>query len=228
MDKKQQLYCPFQHYSTARRNVPLPGQYYDPFSNKVMRPPLGNNYAFFDANRDLCSNIDQALYVVYNDALCPPPGFTRISSAFNCYGELLPSQAMTSEEEQQILWASSCENLHNQRPEQVESNEDRIAYLASFGWEVEANPIETQEVKIPETFPEVLEKYNELQKEQGYDLTQYAGKQVKRYVYEVTNYPDTNDQYYATLLVYKDAVIGADITSASQTGTMHGLQMPKS
>ena len=118
--------------------------------------------------------------------------------------------------------------LQQTTPEQVESNEDRIAYLASFGWEVEANPIETQEVKIPETFPEVLEKYNELQKEQGYDLTQYAGKQVKRYVYEVTNYPDTNDQYYATLLVYKDAVIGADITNASQTGTMHGLQMPKS
>ncbi len=124
--------------------------------------------------------------------------------------------------------ADARESQEQTKPQQIESNEDRIAFLQSFGWEVEANPIETQEVKIPDAFPEVLEKYNELQKQQGYDLTTYSGKHVKRYVYEILNYPDANDQYYATLLIYKDTVIGADVTSASQNGVMHGLAMPKS
>ena len=183
MDKKQQLYCPFQHYSTARRNVPLPGQYYDPFSNKVMRPPLGNNYAFFDANRDLCSNIDQALYVVYNDALCPPPGFTRISSAFNCYGELLPSQAMTSEEEQQILWASSCENLHNQRPEQVESNEEAERNQVNTCL-VGISPNQGIQPQIHEAQEETEEAYQLQTGTDGYYLKPLKSGKAK----QVTNY----------------------------------------
>lgn len=124
--------------------------------------------------------------------------------------------------------ADAKERQQETKPQQIESNEDRIAFLQSFGWEVEANPIETQEVKIPDAFPEVLEKYNELQKQQGYDLTNYSGKHVKRYVYEILNYPGSHDQYYATLLIYKDTVIGADVTSASQNGVMHGLEMPRS
>lgn len=109
----------------------------------------------------------------------------------------------------------------------VQSNEDRVAYLKTFGWEVSPDPVETQEVKIPAELPDVLQKYNELQKSQGFDLGEYGGKTVKRYVYEVTNYPDTTDSYFATLLVYKDAVIGGDVSSAAQNGLMQGLQYPK-
>ena len=108
----------------------------------------------------------------------------------------------------------------------VESNDDRVAYLQSLGWQVNADPVESQEVRIPAELPEVLQKYNELQQSQGYDLTQFGGKTVKRYVYEVLNYPDTTDSYYLTLLVYKDTVIGGDVTSASQDGLMQGLQFP--
>ena len=109
----------------------------------------------------------------------------------------------------------------------VQSNDDRVAYLQSFGWEVNPTPVESQEVRIPAELPDVLQQYNELQKSQGFDLTQYGGKTVKRYVYEVLNYPDTTDSYFVTLLVYKDAVIGGDVTSAAQNGIMQGLQFPK-
>ena len=73
----------------------------------------------------------------------------------------------------------------------------------------------------------MLQKYNELQISQGFDLAGYGGKTVKRYVYEVTNYPDTTDSYFATILVYKDNVIGGDVSSAAQGGLMQGLQYPK-
>ena len=109
----------------------------------------------------------------------------------------------------------------------VESNDDRVAYLQSLGWQVNPEPVESQEVRIPAELPEVLQKYNELQQSQGYDLSQYGGKTVKRYVYEVLNYPDTTESYYLTLLVHKDTVIGGDVTSSAQNGLMQGLQYPE-
>lgn len=108
----------------------------------------------------------------------------------------------------------------------VQSNEDRVAYLKSLGWEVDPEPVETQEVRIPAELPEVLQKYNELQKSQGFDLNEFGGKTVKRYVYEVVNYPDTTDSYFATILVYQDAVICGDVSAAAQNGLMQGLQYP--
>lgn len=111
-------------------------------------------------------------------------------------------------------------------PQQVANNEERLAYLASLGWETEQTPVETQEVKIPETFPEILEKYNEFQKQQGHDLQPYAGKQVKRYVYEITNHPGGDGPYYATLFIYQGKVIGGDVTGESSSSRLSALKRP--
>ena len=54
------------------------------------------------------------------------------------------------------------------------SNEGRVAFLQSFGWEVAETPVETQEVKIPVEFNNVFTRYNQLQQSQGYDLSQYT------------------------------------------------------
>lgn len=108
----------------------------------------------------------------------------------------------------------------------AETNEARIAYLASFGWTVEETPVETQEVKIPKEFPELLEKYNTIQKNQGFDLHEYEGKRIKQYVYTVINYPGAEEPVLATLLVYKDKIIGGDIRSSAQDGFLHGFANP--
>lgn len=107
-------------------------------------------------------------------------------------------------------------------------NDKRVAFLQEYGWEVNASPVQSGEVRIPETPTKAYERYNALQKSQGYDLTQYAGQTVMRYVYKVTNYPGATDPVYATLLVHKDAVIGGDITDTSAKGRIHGFQMPQS
>jgi len=55
-------------------------------------------------------------------------------------------------------------------------------------------------------------------------LTQYAGKQVMRYVYEVTNFPGAEQPVYATLLVYKNQIIGGDITNTADKGAIQGIK----
>ena len=108
----------------------------------------------------------------------------------------------------------------------IRTNEDRVAYLNAYGWEVKSEPSQTQEVRIPTDPSDVFERYNNLQISQGFDLHDYAGKTVKRYVYEITNHPGAPGQYFATLLIYKNSVIGGDVCAAEKGGVMHGLAMP--
>ena len=100
------------------------------------------------------------------------------------------------------------------------------AFLRGFGWEVSAEPNQTQSVTVPTKDSEVFSRYNELQKSQGYDLTPYRGKTLTRYVYEVLNYPNADQPVYATLLVSEGTVVGGDITNTAPDGTMHGFRQP--
>ena len=108
----------------------------------------------------------------------------------------------------------------------VGSNDARVAFLKNFGWDVAASPTESSQVRIPSEPSEVFDRYNALQKSQGYDLSAFAGKTVMRYVYKVNNFPNATEPVYATLLVYKDQVIGGDITDTSAKGAIRGLRQP--
>lgn len=110
-----------------------------------------------------------------------------------------------------------------------ETNDDRIAYLAGFGWSVNAEPTEAQQVRIPDTAENrVFARYNELQRSQGFDLTDYAGRDVMRYVYEILDYPDATDPVYASVLVCDGVIIGGDITNTAPDGQIHGFALPGS
>ena len=111
-------------------------------------------------------------------------------------------------------------------PKGVKTNEDRVAYLESYGWAVSADPISVEELVVPETFDETYTQYLELQSSQGFDLTEYCGKRVKRYTYEVVNYPTGETGVQAGLLIYKNTVVGGDVLSAQLGGFIHGLEMP--
>ena len=110
----------------------------------------------------------------------------------------------------------------------VSGNDARVAFLKSFGWDVAASPKESSQVKIPSEPSEVFDRYNALQKSQGYDLSTYAGKNVMRYVYQINNYPGATAPVYATLLVHKNQIIGGDITDTTAGGKIRGFKMPES
>ena len=107
--------------------------------------------------------------------------------------------------------------------EKRRSNEERIAFLEQFGWQVDATPVESTTVTIPREFDKVFAAYNELQRRQGLDLSTYSGKTVERYTYTVTNYENYEGTVLANLLIYRGRVIGADICSADTAGFVHGL-----
>ena len=109
---------------------------------------------------------------------------------------------------------------------QVGNNDERVAFLKSFGWDVVTSPTESSQVRIPSESSNVFNRYNALQHSQGYDLTAYAGKTVMRYVYRINNYPGATEPVYATLLIYKNQVIGGDVTDTAAKGVVRGFKMP--
>lgn len=109
----------------------------------------------------------------------------------------------------------------------VSTNDGRVKFLTDMGWDVVNSPVESSQVRIPKESDEVYERYNALQKSQGYDLSQYAGKTVMRYVYKINNFPGATEPVYATMLVYKNQVIGGDVTNTAANGAVQGFQMSK-
>ncbi|MDD6174794.1 MAG: DUF4830 domain-containing protein [Firmicutes bacterium] len=107
---------------------------------------------------------------------------------------------------------------------QARDNAQRRAFLAQFGWEVSEEPTEICEVIIPDTFDSVYQQYNELQRSQEFDLMRYQGRRVKRWTYEVKNYPDYEGTVVANLLICNDTVIGGDIASNALNGFMQGFR----
>lgn len=110
----------------------------------------------------------------------------------------------------------------------VKTNEQRVEYLKSLGWEIKETAIEEQKVIIPAVMEGVYAEYSEMQKKQGFELSSYAGKEATRYTYEVLNYPNAKEKVVADLLIYKGKVIAGDIQCVAVDGFMHGLAYPSS
>ena len=108
----------------------------------------------------------------------------------------------------------------------AETNEQRLAYLASLGWAVNDQPIETLNITLGETLEEPYLSYNDLQRSQGFDLTRYCGQTLSRYTYVVTNYPDASLPCQADLYVCDGALAAGDIVCTGENGFMAGLAFP--
>ena len=108
--------------------------------------------------------------------------------------------------------------------DKIKTAEDAAGFLSQFDWAVDATPVEIKTVTIPSEFDKIFASYNELQKEQGLNLTKYKGKDVTRYTFAVTNYKDYEGTVYANVLVYRNRVIAGDICSADVSGFVHGFE----
>lgn len=93
------------------------------------------------------------------------------------------------------------------------TTQERVNYINSFDLQTDSKE-ESKEIIIPEQFNDVYNKYNDIQKQQNFDLTDYKGKTAVMYTYNITNYQD-NDNVIANLIVYDGILIGADLCDTS-------------
>lgn len=103
------------------------------------------------------------------------------------------------------------------------NNTDDVAtYLKSF--DIDFGEFQIDEITVPYEFGEVYSSYNSIQKEQGFDLSEYKGKTLTRYTAKVRNFPDSNDDVYVEVLVFNKMIVGADIYSVSSNGFIIALK----
>lgn len=96
------------------------------------------------------------------------------------------------------------------------SQEERLDYFASHGWEVQE--ICSRSITIPEVFSPAYEEYALLQDKQGMPVREYAGKSGDIYVYEVKNYSSGNKKMMAELLVCNDTAVASMVYSEDGGG----------
>lgn len=120
--------------------------------------------------------------------------------------------------------STSTEGEHGSYSLTAEGNAGRIEFLEQFGWKTEGTPSKTEEITIPSEFNETYTSYNELQKQQGLDLTRYAGEKCTKYTYGILNY-NGDSKIAANLLIIDNKVIGGDISETKKDGFMHTFYM---
>lgn len=103
----------------------------------------------------------------------------------------------------------------------IDSNKKRVQFLENCGWQVDSDAVSEGEAYIPDEFDEVYEKYNELQKKDGLNLEKYRSKKVDAFVYRVVT-SDGKDAL-ATILIYKNRIIGGDVSSPESDGFVMSL-----
>ena len=109
----------------------------------------------------------------------------------------------------------------------AETNEQRVAYLESLGWEVDPEPVESLRLTLPEELVEPYLSYNQLQLRQGFDLTPCLGKTLERCTYRVANYPDRPNGCQADLYVCEGVIVAGDIVCTGANGFIDTLEFPK-
>ena len=102
--------------------------------------------------------------------------------------------------------------------DKIKTEQDVVAFLQQFGWQVEGKAIEVKDVTVPAEFDKVYAGYNQVQLAQGLDLARYKGKTLTRYTFKVTNYEGHDGTVYANVLVWRKKVVGGDICSAQIEG----------
>lgn len=107
------------------------------------------------------------------------------------------------------------------------SNAERVAYLQELGWEVVEEPVTTLQFLLPPQLKGDYVAYNDLQKSQGFDLEACCGKQVTRYTYTVSNYPQRPDGVQLNLYVCEELPVAGDVVCTGTDGFQDTLVFPR-
>ncbi len=106
----------------------------------------------------------------------------------------------------------------------AQTNADRLMFIEDLGYTVIDHQPTSKTVNIPEVFYDVYENYNALQQKANYDLSLYKGCEVIIYTYKINPPSSFTDECAVNLIVYKDKIIGGDVSSHALGGFMLPLE----
>lgn len=95
----------------------------------------------------------------------------------------------------------------------------RVSYLKSLKIETDPDAVVCKEIVIPDTFNDVYKKYNDLQLQAGFDLSEYKGRQATVYTYSL----GFSSERVVNLIVCDGFIIGGDVSSVKLDGEMRAL-----
>lgn len=99
------------------------------------------------------------------------------------------------------------------------THEKREIFIEKTGYHINPEGITSKETVIPLEFSDVYKKYNQLQKESGFDLSDYKGKKVTIYTY-----PLWKSEKELHLIVCDGKIIGGDVSDVALNGEMKPLK----
>lgn len=122
-----------------------------------------------------------------------------------------------------VLVAIILLRWHTAAHNDLSTTEGREMFLFELGWEIDRASEQHKSVVIPEILAGVMDEYNRMQLDQGYDLSAHLGERCEQYTYTVTNYPDCEGTVLVVLYVQGRSIIAGDIHTTSIDGFMHGI-----
>lgn len=90
-----------------------------------------------------------------------------------------------------------------------------ISFAQNLGYRCDT--VSERKIIIPENFSEILNKYNDMQKEMGTDLRAFRGKQCRLFTLPL------RDGKYMHLLCFSDSIIAGDIDNGYPDGIFYPL-----
>lgn len=98
-------------------------------------------------------------------------------------------------------------------------NQENLAYIQSFGWQVDEKPEEISHLTVPDRFDAVFSAYNQAIAPSGFDLTPYRGVRATRYTYRVLNHKESpSGLVKIQIFVTKKGIIASHICSFKPAG----------
>lgn len=110
----------------------------------------------------------------------------------------------------------------------LKTEQDMLDFLHKLGWETSENAINIRGVTIPSDWNDVYARYNDIQKQQGFDLTDYKGSDAMVYTFKIFNYEGQPDNVVANLLICGDKLVAADVSCTELGGFMQGIARAES
>ena len=117
-----------------------------------------------------------------------------------------------------VVCTSSCGRSYK-----AADSDDILTILSESGIEA-SGEFTRKTVTIPEEFGDVYKRYNELQKEQGFDLYDYRSREADVYTFEVISvHGEGAPGTQAHVMVCDGKIIGGDLSSPAIDGAMAPL-----